>query len=318
VSESRLVSVVIPARDEAGRIEAVVSEVLRQRPAKGRIEVIVVDDGSEDGTAAAAHRAGATVLTAAPPGTPGNPARARNLAVSESSGDPVVFLDADCVPDDGWLARLMGMHDQGEACVGGSLAMPQGLSFSARCDYYCSWYHAAPELPRGHVLHHPPGNLSVRRAVFLRTRGFTERHPVAYAHEELAWQGQLRRAGDRILFEPRARVWHSGRPSLGGLLRRSYRWGYSALEAKAASGVARLNPLYRFPLLLIALSPGVALVSTLYVVFRWLRVGHFEPLLMAPLILASRLAYSAGFARGGWRWRFGRTPESGEYRPRWE
>ena len=146
--------------------------------------------------------------------------------------------------------------------MGGSLDLPPGLSAMARCDYYCGWYHVHSRRPGGEVPNHPPGNLSVRREVFARTRGFTEQQPVAYAHEELAWQAEVRRAGGRIMFDPRAIVFHYNRPGFANLLRRNYRWGFSAIESKAPTGAARQAWIYRYPGLLVAGSLPLALAST--------------------------------------------------------
>src|SRR5205085_1818376 len=88
--------------------------------------------------------------------------------------DSVEFLDADCLPARDWLRRLLQGHAAGAAVVGGALDLPPGLSPMARCDYYCGWYHAHSRRLAGEVPNHPPGNLSVRRADFGGTRGFTE------------------------------------------------------------------------------------------------------------------------------------------------
>jgi glycosyltransferase involved in cell wall biosynthesis len=313
----RTVSVIIPARNTAGSIAPLVAAVRRQCPADWNVETIVVDDGSSDGTAGAARAAGATVveLGARPGG--GNPAAARNRGAMAAHGDPLVFLDADCVPVGQWLARLLAAHDTGAAVVGGALDLPSGLSATARCDYYCGWYHVHSRRPAGEVPNHPPGNVSVRRAEFARTRGFTEAQPVAYAHEELGWQSEVRQRGGRIVFEPRAIVYHHNRPGFGNLLRRNYRWGFSAIESKAGTGAARLAWVYDHPILVIAASLPLALATTVYIVGCWVRAGVPEPLLMLPGVLAARIAYSAGLVAGGLRWvRYGTA--AAERRPRWE
>lgn len=322
------VSVIVPARDEAGRIGGLVRAVLAEgRAAGAAVEVMVVDDGSRDGTAAAAERAGARVVRQGERADGGNPAAARNAGAAAAGGDPLVFLDADCTPEPGWLAALLAAHRAGHAVVGGSLGLPPGLPLSARCDFYCGWYHVHPARPAGPVPNHPPGNLSVRRAVFeaaaAATGGFTERHPVAYAHEELAWQAAARRAGHPVHFEPRAVVLHHNRPGWGQLLRRNYRWGYSALESKAATGAARLPWLYRRPLPLLLASLPLALPQALYVAGCWVRAGVFEPVLLLPAVLAARLAHAAGTVAGGVRWlRRRRDANDGTlaagWRPRWE
>lgn len=312
----RRVSVIIPARDEAENLRRTLPALLAQAGPGVELEVLVVDDGSRDDTAEVARSAGARVLPVEPAGV-GNPAAARNRGAAAATGDPLVFLDADCVPAPGWLAALLAAHDRGAEVVGGSLDPAEGLSLTARCDYYCGWYHVHSCRPPGPVPNHPPGNLSVRRAVFERTSGFTESHPVAYAHEELGWQAEVRRAGGVLVFEPRAIVRHRNRPGLGNLLRRNYRWGYSALESKAATGAARWAWLYRRSALLIASSLPLALASTLYVVGCWVRAGRLEPVLLAPAVLAARLAYSAGLAVGGLRWLRRGPGLAPERRPRW-
>jgi glycosyltransferase involved in cell wall biosynthesis len=316
-SDSGLVSVVIPARNEHAGIAALVQAVLAQ-PTRGKaIEVIVVDDASTDGTVAAARAAGARVLQLGRSTDTGNPAVARNRGAATASGDPIVFLDADCTPATGWLERLLQAHDAGADVVGGALDLPLGLTATARCDYYCGWYHVHSRRPAGEVLNHPPGNLSVRREAFLRTGGFTERQPIAYAHEELAWQSAVRLAGGRIVFEPAAMVYHHNRPGFANLLRRNYRWGYSAIESKAQFGAVRAQWIYRYPGLLVAGSLPLALGTTAYILGCWARVRVLEPVIMLPAVLAARLAYSAGLVAGGIRWiRHGQA--AAPMRARWE
>jgi glycosyltransferase involved in cell wall biosynthesis len=312
-----MVSIIIPARNEAVGVGDVVGGVLAQRVAGVSFEVIVVDDASTDRTAESAERAGARVLRLSP-GEGGNPAAARNRGAAAARGDVLVFLDCDCVPQQGWLAELLAGL---ERCpiVGGSLGLPPGLSLTARADYYCGWYHVHPARPGGHVRQHPPGNLCVRREVFAATDGFVERQPIAYAHEELAWQAHSQRSGACIHFAPRAVVHHRNRPGLGNLLARNYRWGYSSIAAKAESGVARLGWLYRFPLLGVLLGPVVSVASTPYVIACWLRAGVIEPLFMLPLVFLARCSHGLGTMVGGARWLLAmRSGQAFSARPRWE
>ena len=190
VDPFRVVSVVIPAKNEARTIAALVAVVLEQCPDGAEVEVLVVDDDSTDDTARVASEAGAKVIRL-DGSDGGNPARARNRGAAASRGNPIVFLDAGCTPHDGWLDKLLAAHEGGVEVVGGSLGLPTGLSPSARCDYYCGWYHVHPRRQAGFVKHHPPCNLSVRREAFLATRGYLELHPAAYSHEELQWQAEL-------------------------------------------------------------------------------------------------------------------------------
>jgi rSAM/selenodomain-associated transferase 2 len=92
------ISVVIPTLDEAAAIAAAVAGARR---ALGACEVIVVDAGSRDGTAAAAAAAGATVVTAL-----GSRADAMNLGASVASGDVLLFLHADTLLPAGAAAAV--------------------------------------------------------------------------------------------------------------------------------------------------------------------------------------------------------------------
>jgi len=313
-----VVSVVIPVRNEAASIGGTVRAVLAQAPKGVTVEVVVVDDGSGDATAEVAEAAGALVIRTGTPDLPGNPAAARNLGVRASTGDPLVFLDADCTPAPGWLTRLLDAHVSGEVMVGGSLDLPPGLSWSARCDYYCGWYHVHSRAKGGAVPNHPPGNLSVRRAAFLSTDGFVERQPIAFAHEELVWQAQLQRQGHRIRFVPEASVLHHNRPGFGNLLRRNYRWAYSSIESKAGTRAARLPWLYDYPRTMMVLGAPIAVAQAAYIVGCWVRAGRLEPLVMFPAVLSARIAYAAGMIVGGMRWLKEREGPPVDRRPRWE
>jgi len=314
-----VVSVVIPARNEEVLIFRVVRSVLGQCPAGSAMEVIVVDDGSTDGTEEEARRAGARVVKMGTEVRSGSPAAARNLGASMAAGNPLIFLDADCVPGEGWLESILTAHAGGETVVGGSLELPPGLPAMARCDYYCGWYLVHPGRRAGVVPHHPPPNLSVIRDAFRGTAGFTDRPPMEYTNEERAWLGELQRSGHRIFFEPRAVVFHHNRPGFGNLLRRNYRWGYTAIESKSRSGAARMSWMYRYPRLLILASPLVALAHTAYILACWVQARRYEPLLMLPAVLASRVAYAFGMAAGGIQWirRLDDTETGRRPRPRW-
>jgi len=99
-AQDPLVSVVIPARDAAATLARTLAS-LDAQDLDGRFEVIVVDDGSKDATAAIAEAAPvARLVTQRAQG----PAAARNRGVAAARGQRIAFTDADCFPAPGWLA----------------------------------------------------------------------------------------------------------------------------------------------------------------------------------------------------------------------
>ena len=103
------ISVIIPTHNRRDYLLACLDSVAAQR--RGADEVIVVDDGSTDGTAAAvAARPGVTLITQANAG----PGAARNRGAAAATGDYLAFLDSD----DLWfpwslavMAEVIAQHD---------------------------------------------------------------------------------------------------------------------------------------------------------------------------------------------------------------
>lgn len=104
---ARLVSIVIPAYNAAGTLRATVESALTQsyRP----IEIVVVDDGSRDSTAAVVESFGEPVRLVRQAN--GGAAAARNRGIEEARGEFIAFLDSDdlWVPDK--LARQIAYFD---------------------------------------------------------------------------------------------------------------------------------------------------------------------------------------------------------------
>lgn len=108
LAESATVSVVVPARDEAATLPALLGS-LRQLAVR---EVVVVDDDSRDATASVARAGGATVLPAGePPAGWTGKAWACHVGAGATTGDLLLFLDADTTLTPDALAGLLAVHD---------------------------------------------------------------------------------------------------------------------------------------------------------------------------------------------------------------
>jgi len=109
--DAATVSVVVPARNEAETLPHLL-ESLRCLGAGVR-EVVVIDDGSADATAAVARAGGATVLPAGePPAGWTGKAWACHVGARATAGELLLFLDADTVLAPDALAGLLAVHDE--------------------------------------------------------------------------------------------------------------------------------------------------------------------------------------------------------------
>lgn len=111
---SNRISVVLPAKNEAAAIGAVVEGIRARLP---DAEIIVVNDGSDDETAAVARAAGACVVDH--PYSMGNGAAVKSGARA-AAGAILVFMDADGQHDPADIPRLLDKLDEGYDMVVGA------------------------------------------------------------------------------------------------------------------------------------------------------------------------------------------------------
>jgi GT2 family glycosyltransferase len=216
-------SVIVCTRNGRERIANCLEEI--GKLAGGPFETIVVDDGSDDGTAdhVAEHFPWVKLLRLDPCGL----SAARNAGAAAATGEILAFTDDDCAPDHEWLARL------GRVFADGSFAAAGGPNLPPRPR---TWWEAvvcaAPGAP-SHVMlddeeaEHLPGcNLAVTKEAFDAISGFDPRFRTAGDDVDFCWR--LRAAGYRLGFAPGAFVWHWRRPSIRAFLRQQI--GYGAAE----------------------------------------------------------------------------------------
>src|SRR3954452_22137774 len=103
MSDGVELSVIVPVRNGAGPLPALLDSLDTQTLARERYEVIVVDNDSSDGTAQIAADRGARVVRE----PIANRSRARNAGAAAAQTRQYAFTDADCVAHPGWLDALL-------------------------------------------------------------------------------------------------------------------------------------------------------------------------------------------------------------------
>jgi cellulose synthase/poly-beta-1,6-N-acetylglucosamine synthase-like glycosyltransferase len=139
------VSVIIPVRNGAAKLERSLAALARQTYPRDRFEVIVADAESSDGSAAVARASGARVLA----NPRHNLAAGRNLGVAATHGPLLAFLDDDCAPAPDWLERgVAALERDALDALGGPLPLPAGASGWSRA---VDWLFAAAARGAGSV-----------------------------------------------------------------------------------------------------------------------------------------------------------------------
>jgi GT2 family glycosyltransferase len=187
-------------------------------------EVIVVDDGSTDGSGDIARQYGFKVISTKNHGL----SSARNTGMRAASGDIVAYLDDDAYPDPDWLTYLAaGFINSRHAAFGGPNIPPPGDGRIAEC---------VANAPGGpvHVLvsdqeaEHIPGcNIAFRKAALQEIGGFDPRFRAAGDDVDVCWRLQDR--GYTLGFSPAAMVWHHRRNSVRAYWKQQV--GYGKAEA---------------------------------------------------------------------------------------
>ena len=115
VPESSKISVIIPVKNMAGKIEQCLKAVFAQ--SLPPYEVIVVDGHSTDGTAEQAQNFPVRIFYQ----DYGAAGAARQIGVEHAEGEYLAFTDGDCIPGNDWLKSLAGGFRAGIVGVGGGI-----------------------------------------------------------------------------------------------------------------------------------------------------------------------------------------------------
>jgi cellulose synthase/poly-beta-1,6-N-acetylglucosamine synthase-like glycosyltransferase len=264
-----LVSVLIPCFNEEKVIVASVARILHSNWTK--LEVLVLDDGSTDATAAKVREAFADeprvrLMTFAN----GGKARALNQGLANSSGEVIVALDADTLfpPDTvAQLARWFANPKVG--AVAGNAVVGNRLNLVTR--WQALEYVTAQNLERralaalGAVTVVPGAVGAWRRSALADLGG--------YPHDTLAEDQDLtiacQRAGWRVEFDSDARAYTEAPDSVAGLLKQRFRWSFGTLQClwkhrsalfnrkQPVLGFVALPQIWLFQIFLTAVSPLV-------------------------------------------------------------
>ena len=300
------VSVLIPCFNEAKVVESSVRRILASH--WPRMEVLVLDDGSTDGTGDVVRRAFAddprVTLMAF---ENGGKARALNRGLARSRGEVVVALDADTLFPPDTLAKLARWFvDPRVGAVAGNALVGNRRNLITR--WQALEYVTAQNLERRALaalgaVTVVPGAVGAWRREALATLGG---YPADTLAEDQDLTIAVQRAGWRVEFDPDARAYTEAPDTVGGLLTQRFRWSFGTLQCiwkhrpalfdvrRPVLGFIALPQIWLFQILLTAVAPLVdlAIVSSLVsAIYAW----AFHPVEWSPDDLAQPVFYWAAF-----------------------
>lgn len=234
---SPLVSVVVAVRDEEARIGALLDGLAAQHYPADRWEVVVVDDGSVDRTAALVEaRMGGSLLLRLLRGTGSGKKAALSQGVAAARGGIILTTDGDCQVPPGWVEGMA-------ACFGPRVDMVVGFSQIGRpgearglragleaIDFLNLMGAALGSAGQGCALAASGQNLAYREEAFVRVGGYGPIQHRASGDDVLLLQLMRRRGGGRIAFatSPSTFVVHPPAASWRALLAQRARWASNA------------------------------------------------------------------------------------------
>ncbi|MDX8146482.1 glycosyltransferase [Lentzea sp. BCCO 10_0061] len=294
------VSVVVPAFNEVLNIVATVRSIAGNNHLAD-VEVIVVDDGSTDGTADVAEELDLPGVTVIRQTNQGKPA-ALNAGIREATHDVLVLVDGDTIFEPDTVGQLVQpFADNGVGAVSGNAKVGNRQGLLGRWQHleYC----AGSNLDR-QILHAlrciptVPGAVGAFRRAALVDVGGVSDDTLA---EDTDLTMAVTRAGWRVAYRPEAKAWTEAPATVHGLFKQRYRWSYGTFQAmwKHRGALVENGPMGRFGILYLLafhlLLPLLAPVMDLFVLYGFLVADAPLALIVWMVFLLVQTA-SAGYA----------------------
>jgi mycofactocin system glycosyltransferase len=221
-----MVSVIVPVRNREKDLARCLRSLSGLRYPAHRLEIIVVDDASSDGSLRVAAQFPVQTLAVR---TRRQAAACRNLAARQAKGEILAFMDSDCVADPLWLHELLPtFRDPAVGAVGGlvdSYFEEKGLDRYEKVKsslQVSTWHKRSSERERHFYV--PSCNLLIRREVFLELGGFRED---LYVGEDVDLCWRLQKLGKAVEYKPVGKIYHKHRNHWWPFCRRRFQYGTS-------------------------------------------------------------------------------------------
>jgi GT2 family glycosyltransferase len=291
-------SVVIPTYRRRDALLRLLSALATQTIAPSEYEVIVVVDGSYDGTREAAEALATPYDRRVIAQENRGRAAALNVGIGVARGELVLMLDDDMEPTPGLLEAHLRAHASGDAlAVMGAVPVAMRETMPVPAEWVGRRFnrHLARLAESGAPLtlrDFYGGNLSVRRDILTRIGGFDEAF-TRYGNEDLELSLRLTEAGVRIVYEPTAIAYQTYDKDFAGLAADTVSKGRTAVllvrKHPDARRQLKLGSVERIPLVRRLIVGSLLLATRLLPSTRARVVGAMTSLGHRNRVLALRL-----------------------------
>jgi len=222
------VTVIVPAFNESAGIEAAVRSIAASTHP---VEVIVVDDGSSDGTADIVEHLGLPRVRVIRQRNGGKPA-ALNTGIAAASHEFIVMVDGDTVFEPDTVTRLVqAFADPSVGAISGNTKVVNRRGVLGRWQHieYVVGFNLDRRLfDLAECMPTVPGAIGAFRRAALAEVGGVSDDTLA---EDTDLTMSILRAGWRVVYREDARAWTEVPAGLGALWRQRYRWCYGTMQA---------------------------------------------------------------------------------------
>jgi glycosyltransferase involved in cell wall biosynthesis len=220
ISLNSIISIIIPILNNERTIGSCLKAILDQGYPRDNYEILIVDNGSTDESINIIKEYPVKLLFEK---RAHNSYMARNLGIKHAAGDIIVFLDADCIPQENWMINLITPFMNSDVgVVAGEVFSAKPTNLIQGFYSYANFLQQENRVDDG-IRALATANIALRKEIFAE---------IGLFDEAFRWGGDndfglriQQETNCRIIFQKNASVEHCHRHSLKGLFKHAFTYG---------------------------------------------------------------------------------------------
>ena len=293
-----LFSVIVPSFNRRDEIQELLSSLQQQSISKKLFEVIIVDDGSTDGTAhwLATFQNRTTLNLRLLQQDHRGPGAARNTGINSARGRILVFIDSDCIAPANWLREIKKVFDADPHCqaFGGRddarrdfRPLLKAINYTMTSFLFTGGMRGGKK-KRLAKFYPRSFNMGIMKNLAQRIGGFSElRHG-----QDIEFSHRILKSHAKVAYIPDAVVFHKRRTSLLRFFRQVFNWGVARINLYKMDR-DMLEPLHFMPACVLWTAVGLTIAAALSkpVFVVWKFIAFFAMLVICASCIHAALRW---------------------------